>query len=64
MTNPIQEKASATITATMEFSSSGYLKSILLNAQTDSDEAVLEKALDRLLKPGHIGWVRRLFKQS
>ena len=55
---------SAKITATMIFSETGYLKSILLNAQNSGDEAVLEKALDRLLKPDHIGWIRRIFKRS
>lgn len=57
------KKASAKISVTMEFSSTGYLQSILLNAQNDGDEAILDRALNRLLKPGHFAWVRRLFKR-
>ncbi len=57
------KKASAKISVTMEFSSTGYLQSILLNAQNDGDEAVLDRALNRLLKPSHFPWVRRLFKR-
>lgn len=60
MSTPLPDKASAKITATLQFSETGYLRSILLNAQSNGDEAVLERALDRLFKPGHIGWVKRL----
>lgn len=57
------KKSSARISVTMEFTSTGYLQSVLLNAQNDGDEAVLDKALNRLIKPGHFAWVRRLFSK-
>jgi hypothetical protein len=56
-----EKKPSARISVTMEFTSTGYLQSVLLNAQSDGDEAILDRALNRLLKPGHFSWVRRLF---
>ena len=58
-----QREASAKITAQLEFTSTGYLKTILLNAETDGDQATLERALTRILNPGHLGWIRRLFRR-
>jgi len=52
------------ITAQLEFTESGYLKAILLNADTDSGQVTLERALSRILNPGHLGWIRRLFCQK
>jgi hypothetical protein len=63
MNDPSKSKTSAKITITLEFTSTGYLKSVLLNAQHDGDEEVLIRALNRLLKPGHFTWVRRLFRR-
>jgi|GEM_PF-903647 hypothetical protein len=54
--------SSARITANLEFTSNGYLRAVYLNAVTDGDQEILERALHRLLKPGHIGWVRRLIR--
>ena len=51
------------ITAQFEFTGTGYLNSILLNAESEKDQATLEKALDRLFKPQHFGWIRRLFRR-
>lgn len=59
-----RREATAEITAILKFSSNGFLKAILLDAQTDGDESVLERALDRLISPGHRSWVKRLFKRS
>ena len=53
MNKPPRE-ASAKITATMEFSSSGRLKSILLSAETAGDQAILERALTRYVKSDDI----------
>lgn len=66
MTAPIDHRreASARITAQLEFSQTGYLKAILLNAETDGDEEILDRALTRILNPGHLGWIRRLFRRS
>jgi len=55
---------SAKITANLEFSKTGYLKAVYLNASTDSDQETLERALNRLLKPNHNSWIRRLFRQG
>jgi len=52
-----------TITAQLEFTSTGYLKAILLNAETDGDQATLERALTRIMNPGHRGWIGRLLKR-
>ncbi len=52
------------ITAQLEFSPTGYLKAILLNAETDTDQVTLERALFRVLNPGHMGWLRRLFRRE
>jgi len=54
----------ARITANVEFSSSGDLKTILLNAENDGDQETLERALYRLLKPDHAGWFQRLLRRS
>jgi hypothetical protein len=60
MRNPSEGK----ISAQLEFSSTGYLKAILLNAETTNGQAVLERALFRVLNPGHLGWIRRLFRSE
>ena len=49
------------LTAQFEFTESGHLKAILLSAGSDKDQAMLERALNRLLNPGHFGWIKRLF---
>ncbi len=56
-------KTSAKITALLEFSETGYLRSILLDAKTDGDQKVLETALSRLFKPVHFGWLSRLIQR-
>ena len=56
--------SSAKVTAQLEFTPTGYLKAILLNAETDGDQEILERALTRIMNPGHLGWIRRLFTQS
>ena len=56
--------SSAKITANLEFSETGYLKTILLNAENDCDQEILERALTRIMNPGHLGWIRRLFRRE
>jgi hypothetical protein len=56
--------SSAKITANLEFTETGYLRAVYLNAQTDGDQATLERALNRLLKPDYVPWIRRLFKRG
>ena len=64
MTSIPKHGSSARITASLEFSPTGYLKAILLNAETDGDQAILERALTRIMNPGHMGWIRRLFHRG
>ena len=52
------------LTAQLEFTESGYLKAILLNAGSKRDQATLEKALNRLLKPSPFSWIKRLFRRE
>jgi len=56
--------SSAKITANLEFSETGYLRAVHLNAETDGDQEVVERALERLLKSSHVSWVRRLFRRG
>ena len=62
--NDHRRGSSAKITAQLEFTPTGYLKAILLNAETDGDQVTLERALNRLLKPGHVSWIKRLFRRE
>jgi hypothetical protein len=52
------------LSAQFEFTKTGYLKAILLNAESEKDQATLERTLDRLFKPDHYGWIKRLFKKG
>jgi len=52
------------LSAQFEFTETGYLKAILLNAGNEKDQAILERALDRLFKPDHYRWIRRLFRKG
>jgi len=54
-------KAKSKITAVFEFSQSGNLKAVFLNAENEHDQQVLQKGLSNLLKPQRFEWVRRLF---
>ena len=45
------------------FTGVGNLKAILLNADSEKNQATLERAMDRLLNPSHLGWFKRLFKK-
>lgn len=58
-----RQESSAKITANLEFSETGYLKAVYLNAESEGDQATLERALNRLLKPGHFSWIKRLFRR-
>lgn len=58
-----QKKSSAKITAQLEFTETGYLSAVYLNAENNGDQETLERALARLFKPDHFSWVRRLFRR-
>ena len=55
------KKAKEKITALFEFSQSGNLKTIFLNAETEDDEAILQRGLSNLLRPEKMGLIRRVF---
>jgi hypothetical protein len=57
-----QKASKSNLSIVFKFSKGGWLKAILLNAETDRDQAILEKALDRLIKTAHFSWLRRLFE--
>ena len=57
-----QNLESNKISVVFEFTRTGFLKAILLNAPDDEGQATLERALDRLCKPRHFGWIRRMFR--
>ena len=50
------------LSAVFVFTENGFLKKIMLNAETEKDQETLERALNRILKPLHFSWVRRLFR--
>jgi hypothetical protein len=58
----IQKVSKNNLSVIFKFSESGRVKAIFLNAETDRDQAILEKALDRLIKTTHFSWLRRLFQ--
>jgi len=64
MTDEHRREPSARITASLEFTGTGYLKAIFLNASTDGDQATLERALTRIMNPGHLAWIKRLFRRG
>ncbi|MBP7766579.1 MAG: hypothetical protein KA113_15435 [Syntrophaceae bacterium] len=51
------------INAVFKFTRSGFLKAVLLNAPDDQAQVTLERAIDRLFKPGCLSWVQRLFRK-
>ncbi|NLX50502.1 MAG: hypothetical protein GXY72_00200 [Deltaproteobacteria bacterium] len=51
------------LTAQFEFTGSGCLKAILLNAWSEKEQATLECALDRLFKPQHFGWIQKFLRR-
>jgi hypothetical protein len=55
--------AKGEISALFRFTQSGRLKGILLNAEGDADQVILEKALQRLLRPQQFEWLKNLFQR-
>lgn len=54
-----------TITATLEFRKHDlHLEAVYSHCQADIEQAALEQALERLLKPKHTGVFKRLFRKS
>ncbi len=51
------------LSAIFQFSPDGAVKRIFLNCPTDRDQLILEKSLNRLIKPSHLDRVRRLFDE-
>lgn len=59
-----ERQDSAELQAVLNFTAGGYLKSIFLKAETDHGQAILEKALLRVLNHGNTSWLRRLFMRG
>ena len=55
-------KAQGEIRAVLEFNPNGDLKNIFLNSQDDRDQFILQRGIERLIRPYHFGWVRRFFR--
>ena len=58
------KKSCEKISALFEFSKTGRLKAIYLNAEGDGDQKVLEKGLTDLLKPQKFSLLKRLFTKT
>jgi hypothetical protein len=52
------------LSAVFEFTEAGYLKAILLHAESEKEQATLERALDRLFKPRQFAWIKRLLRRD
>ena len=51
------------LSVVFEFTETGYLKAVLLNAEREKDEVTLERSLERLFKPDQCHWIKKLFKK-
>jgi hypothetical protein len=52
------------LTAMLEFTKTGYLKTVYLCASSDQAQEILEKAIKRITNPQDWGWLRRLFRRG
>ena len=59
----MEKQSKAKISATIEFNKNGWVKNIFLNAQSSGDEDILEKGIERLVKPSHTNWLKKLFQK-
>jgi hypothetical protein len=54
---------SSELIAMLKFTESGYLKTIYLCVSDDRAQKILEKALERFVRPWHWQWFQRLFRR-
>jgi hypothetical protein len=47
------------ISATFRFYPNGKLKAVFLNTENDEDQEVLEKALEKLIRPERQNWLHQ-----
>jgi hypothetical protein len=45
----------------LESTKQGFLKGIYFDANVDKDFKVLQGLLERLTRPGHFGWMKKIF---
>lgn len=57
-----EKSESEKISVVLEFTRTGFLKAVMLNAPDDEGQIILQQSLDRLCKPQHFSWLRRLFR--
>jgi len=60
LTHP-EPKATKEISAVFKFNPTGKLERVLLNSESDQDQLVLQRGIERLVRPSYLSWVRRLF---
>lgn len=58
------EKARDPISATFEFSPSGRLRAIYLNANSERDQVIVQKGLRQLFRPGWFGKLKGMVKRG
>jgi len=51
------------ISAVFELGKNGVLKAIYSNAESEHDQKILEKGLERIINPLHYARFRRLFRK-
>ncbi len=57
-----KDESSLSRSVLFTFTESGHPNAIFLNASTHKDEEILKKALDRLVKPSRLSWLKELFR--
>ncbi len=48
----------------LEFNENEHTVGVLLNAATDTEQEMLERILLRILNPGNLGWIKRIFRRG
>jgi len=57
-------KTNGKLSILFEFTKTGRLKAIFLNAENDRDQALLERCLDRLIRPNQFSWLNKLLQSK
>lgn len=49
------------LSALIQFSQTGELRRIFINAENDGEEKLIKKALSKLIRTNFLSWITRLF---
>jgi hypothetical protein len=60
--HPINPQAKEKISAVFEFTLTRRLVKVFLNSENDQDQLVLQRGIERLVRPSYLSWIRRLFR--